>query len=50
VRLTGKGKTAFRNIAATHENWIDELLKELTARGAVDLSAKLKPFRSNWEG
>ena len=44
---TGNGKTAFRKMAATHENRIDELLKEHAARGADDLLAKLKSFRSN---
>jgi DNA-binding MarR family transcriptional regulator len=49
LRLTGKGRSAFAAMAAAHESWIDELLGELSPREAVQLSAKLKLFRSNWE-
>jgi DNA-binding MarR family transcriptional regulator len=49
LRLTRKGRTAFAEMAAAHESWIDELLGELSLRDAVYLSGKLKLFRSNWE-
>jgi DNA-binding MarR family transcriptional regulator len=50
VTLTAKGRAAFADMAAAHERWIDELLGGLTAREAEQLSAKLKSFRSDWEG
>jgi hypothetical protein len=37
-------------MAAAHERWIDELLSGISARDADQLSAKLKSFRSDWEG
>jgi DNA-binding MarR family transcriptional regulator len=49
VSLTHKGRAAFAEMAAAHERWIDELLGGVSARDAVELSAKLKAFRSNWE-
>lgn len=49
ISLTRKGNGAFANMAAAHERWIDELLGGVSAREAVDLSAKLKSFRSDWE-
>ena len=49
VRLTGKGKSAFKKMAAAHEYWIDDLLQKIAAREADELSVKLKSFRSNWE-
>jgi DNA-binding MarR family transcriptional regulator len=49
VRLTTKGRTAFAEMSAAHEGWIDRLLGGVTAREAEQLSVKLKSFRSNWE-
>jgi DNA-binding MarR family transcriptional regulator len=50
VRLTAKGRAAFAEMAAAHESWMDELLGGITGRNAEQLSAKLKSFRSDWEG
>jgi DNA-binding MarR family transcriptional regulator len=50
ISLTRKGRTAFAEMAAAHESWVDELLSGVSARDAVELSAKLKSFRSDWEG
>jgi DNA-binding MarR family transcriptional regulator len=50
VRLTRKGCAAFAAMAAAHEIWIDELLSGVPARDAEQLSAKLKAFKSGWEG
>ena len=50
VRLTAKGHAAFVAMATAHERWINELLGGVKGRDAEDLSAKLKSFRSDWEG
>ncbi|MGC1780278.1 MAG: MarR family transcriptional regulator [Xanthobacteraceae bacterium] len=50
INLTRKGCAAFAKMADAHERWIDELLGSVSAHDAGDLSAKLKSFRSNWEG
>ncbi len=50
VRLTRKGRAAFAEMAAAHEGWIDELLGGIPVREAEQLSAKLKLFKSGWEG
>jgi DNA-binding MarR family transcriptional regulator len=50
IRLTRKGRTMFEAMASAHQRWIDELLAGVTIKDANDLSAKLKSFRSNWEG
>jgi DNA-binding MarR family transcriptional regulator len=50
VRLTVKGHAAFVEMATAHERWINELLGGVNARDAEQLSAKLKSFRSDWEG
>jgi len=50
VRLTPKGRAAFADMSAAHEGWIDKLLGDVTLREAEQLSAKLKSFRSDWEG
>ncbi len=50
ISLTRKGRAAFSDMAAAHERWVDELLGGLTVRDAEQMSAKLKSFRSNWEG
>jgi DNA-binding MarR family transcriptional regulator len=50
VRLTRKGRSAFADMSAAHEDWIDKLLGGVTAREAEQLSAKLKSFRRDWEG
>jgi DNA-binding MarR family transcriptional regulator len=50
ITLTRRGRAAFATMAAAHERWIDELLGGVSARDAEQLSAKLKSFRSEWEG
>jgi DNA-binding MarR family transcriptional regulator len=50
ISLTRKGRVSFANMAAAHESWVDELLGGVTVRDAEQLSAKLKSFRSDWEG
>ena len=40
----------FEAMARAHQGWIDELLDDVTIKDATELSAKLKSFRSNWEG
>jgi DNA-binding MarR family transcriptional regulator len=50
ISLTRKGRAAFADMAAAHESWVDELLGGVSVRDAEQLSAKLKPFRSEWEG
>jgi len=50
ITLTRKGRAAFAAMAAAHESWVDELLGGITARDAEQMSAKLKSFRSDWEG
>jgi DNA-binding MarR family transcriptional regulator len=49
VRLTTKGRSAFAEMSAAHEGWIDRLLGGISAREAEQLSDKLKSFRSDWE-
>jgi DNA-binding MarR family transcriptional regulator len=50
IRLTRKGRAAFAEMAAAHEGWIDELLAGIPVRDAEQLSAKLRAFKSGWEG
>jgi DNA-binding MarR family transcriptional regulator len=50
ITLTRKGRTAFADMAAAHERWVDELLGGLSVRDAEQMSAKLKSFSSDWEG
>ncbi len=50
INLTRKGRALFAAMAAAHEGWVDELLGNISARDAAQLAAKLKSFRSNWEG
>ena len=50
ISLTRKGRAAFEQMAAAHERWIDELLGKISIRDAEQMSAKLKAFRSEWEG
>jgi DNA-binding MarR family transcriptional regulator len=50
ITLTRRGRAAFAAMAAAHAGWIDELLASVSARDAEQLSAKLKSFRSEWEG
>jgi len=50
ITLTRRGRAAFAAMATAHEHWIDELLGGVSARDAEQLSAKLKSFRSEWEG
>ena len=49
VRLTADGSVRFAAMAAAHEVWIDDLLKDIGADDATQLSSMLKAFRSNWE-
>lgn len=49
VRLTEAGTDRFAMMAAEHEGWIDELLKDIAGEDARQLSGMLKAFRSNWE-
>jgi DNA-binding MarR family transcriptional regulator len=50
ITLTRRGRAAFEAMAQAHEHWIGELLGGVSARDAEQLSAKLKSFRSEWEG
>ena len=50
VSLTRRGRAAFAEMASAHERWVDELLAGLSVRDAEQMSAKLKSFRSDWEG
>jgi len=50
ITLTRRGRATFAAMASAHEHWIDELLGGVPARDAEQLSAKLKSFRSDWEG
>lgn len=49
VRLTDVGQLTFREMAAAHEIWIDELLHSVSAADAHALAGMLKSFRSEWE-
>src|SRR5262249_41755826 len=49
VRLTSKGRVAFADMSAAHENWIDGLLGGISAREAEQMTAKLRSFQSEWE-
>ena len=49
VRLTEAGEIRFAEMASAHENWIEELLKDISEDDARRLSSMLKAFRSNWE-
>ncbi|HWP25121.1 MAG TPA: MarR family transcriptional regulator [Xanthobacteraceae bacterium] len=50
IRLTSRGHALFETMAKAHQRWVDELLADVSADDANELSAKLKAFRSNWEG
>jgi DNA-binding MarR family transcriptional regulator len=50
ISQTRKGRATFADMAAAHERWVDELLGGVSMRDAEKLSAKLKSFRSDWEG
>ncbi|PBC00973.1 MarR family transcriptional regulator [Mesorhizobium sp. WSM3860] len=50
VRLTDEGAKSFAAIAAAHENWVGELLGNVSEDEARRLTGMLKSFRSNWEG
>ena len=50
IKLTDKGLAKFKEMARAHEGWIDELLADMSVKDANQLSARLKTFRSNWEG
>lgn len=50
IKLTRTGKALFEKMARAHQGWIDELLAGVSQKDANELSARLKSFRSNWEG
>jgi DNA-binding MarR family transcriptional regulator len=50
ISLTRKGRATFLEMANAHERWVNELLGGVSARDAEQMSAKLKSFRSDWEG
>jgi DNA-binding MarR family transcriptional regulator len=50
ISLTRKGRAVFADMAAAHERWVGELLGGVSVRDAEQMSAKLKSFRSDWEG
>lgn len=50
IKLTKKGKTLFEEMARAHQGWIDELLAGVSLKDANEMAARLKSFRSNWEG
>lgn len=50
VRLTDEGSQSFAAIAAAHEDWVGELLGDVSEDEARRLTGMLKSFRSNWEG
>jgi DNA-binding MarR family transcriptional regulator len=49
VRLTQTGNTAFKRMAAAHQQWVDELLAGVSKADTERLTSMLKVFRSNWE-
>jgi DNA-binding MarR family transcriptional regulator len=49
VRLTPTGTTAFKQMAAAHQQWVDELLAGVSKADAQRLTSMLEVFRSNWE-
>jgi len=49
VRLTQTGHTAFKRMAAAHQQWVDELLSDVSRADAQRLTSMLEVFRSNWE-
>ena len=49
VRLTQTGNTAFKQMAAAHQQWVDELLAGVSKADAQRLTSMLEVFRSNWE-
>ncbi len=49
VRLTPKGVRLFETMAAAHEGWINEYLRDIGHAQARDLTAMLKHFSSDWE-
>jgi len=50
VRLTPAGAAFFERMAASHEQWIAELLAGIGVSEVQRLSEMLHVFRSNWEG
>jgi DNA-binding MarR family transcriptional regulator len=49
VRLTPTGQAAFKQMAAAHQGWVDELLAGVSKADAQRLTTMLEVFRSNWE-
>ncbi len=48
VRLTEKGRTVFKAMAAVHETWVDELLGDLMPADVEKVSKVLHDFNLNW--
>ena len=48
VRLTEKGRTEFKAMAAVHETWVDELLGDLMPADVEKVSNVLHDFNLNW--
>ncbi len=49
VRLTPPGHAAFKQMAAAHQQWVEELLAGVSKVDAQRLTSMLEVFRSNWE-
>jgi DNA-binding MarR family transcriptional regulator len=49
VRLTGRGRTAFDDMARAHAQWIEELLGGIDPADAEAVAGTLGAFRSRWE-
>jgi len=49
VRLTPKGTMQFETMAAQHEEWVNEILCDLSLNEAEELSAMLETLKTEWE-
>jgi DNA-binding MarR family transcriptional regulator len=49
VRLTGRGRDAFDDMARAHAGWIEELLGGIRPADAEAVAGTLAAFRSRWE-
>ena len=49
VRLTPKGARLFETMAAAHEGWVNDYLRDIGQAQARDLTVMLKHFSSDWE-
>ncbi|KZL10470.1 MarR family transcriptional regulator [Pseudovibrio sp. Ad26] len=50
VLLTKEGRENFEQMAASHREWINELLSHFSPDEAESLAETLKVFASDWEG